>query len=54
MLEIPEKHFLLNPGLLIEEMRSRGWPGSIKLPDGSCVLLQWCAAEAVHDPVHKI
>ncbi len=53
MLEIFETHFLSQPELLILEMRRRGCPGRIKLCDGTYIVLEWHAAEAVNDSIYK-
>lgn len=53
MLEISVNHFLLHPELLIIEMRRRGCSGRIELRDGTYIVLEWRAAEAVNDPMYQ-
>ena len=53
MLKISEGHFLSHPERLITEMRSRGCSGRIELHDGTYIVLEWCAKEAVNDPIYQ-
>ncbi len=53
MLEILATHFLSRPEQLILEMRRRGSLGRVELDDGTFIVLEWQATEAVNDPIYQ-